>query len=80
MARATRAGGMSMTWTRERPNKVGYYWWRDIDRPGNPHVVTVAHDGYGLIVYGLDEYNRRLYEVRGEWQGPIEPKEGAVGG
>jgi hypothetical protein len=62
-------------WTGNKPVKPGYYWWKDLDRPGNPIVVSVVNDGYGLTVYGMDEYSRRLYETRGEWQGPILPKE-----
>ena len=60
-------------WTRGRPTKPGWYWWRDCDCPSDPIIVRVVHDGYGLIVYGLEEYSRRLYETRGEWLGPITP-------
>ena len=60
-------------WTRGRPTKPGWYWWRDCDCPSDPIIVRVVHDGYGLIVYGLEEYSRRLYETRGEWLGPISP-------
>jgi len=61
-------------WTSKKPTEVGWYWWKDLDRPGDPICVHVINDGYGLIVYGMEEYSRRLYETRGEWQGPILPK------
>ncbi len=63
-----------MTWTTRKPDKVGWYWFRDVERPGDPIIVHVANDGYGLLVYGMDEYSRRLYETKGEWQGPLEPE------
>ncbi len=70
-------------WTRGRPTKPGWYWWRDCDCPSDPIIVRVVHDGYGLIVYGLEEYSRRLYETRGEWLGPLSPdsyQQGRVAG
>lgn len=70
-------------WTRNKPTKEGWYWWRDTDRPGNPFTVRVVSDGYGLIVYGMEEYSRRLYDTNGEWLGPITPdsyQQGRVAG
>lgn len=65
-----------MKWSKEKPTQAGWYWWKDLDRPGKPHMAHVVNDGYGLTVYGIEEYSRRLYEVRGEWAGPIpEPEE-----
>ena len=65
-----------MKWTSEKPSVPGWYWWHDVDRPGTPCIVQVISDGYGLTVYGLEEYSRRLYETHGEWAGPLtEPEE-----
>lgn len=66
-----------LAWTRERPTVPGWYWYRD--RSIVPRVVSLTQDGYGLVAYGIEEYCNRLYEVRGEWAGPLphpeEPRE-----
>ncbi|WP_413935987.1 hypothetical protein [Nitrospira sp. BLG_1] len=62
-----------LVWTRERPTVPGWYWYRDMTTV--PRVVSLIQDGYGLVVYGIEEYCNRLYEVRGEWAGPIPPPE-----
>lgn len=71
-----------MIWTTTRPEKPGWYWYRKDGllscwkiRIGDgkrtelwayqPHRID---DGHGLQL---------LYFKGGEWQGPIEPEEGA---
>lgn len=60
-----------LRWTKEKPEKPGWYWWR-FDRVYGPRIVCVEDDTYKLVVYGIKEYCEWVKFVHGEWAGPIE--------
>jgi hypothetical protein len=67
-----------MNWTRDRPTKTGWYWWRDPEyRENLPEVCKVYRDRFEAILritwndssgadYPVTDYD-------GEWAGPLEP-------
>jgi len=59
-------------WTREKPTKPGWYWWRWA--PKSLMLVLDVHvrDGkmQAFSYLGLNPID----ECDGEWQGPIEPE------
>ena len=63
-------------WSRERPTKAGWYWWRS---PTYLGVKMIYMDENGVISDRgmLEKLNARSHEhpIGGEWQGPLEPKE-----
>lgn len=71
---------MDLVWTKDKPTKLGWYWFR-FGTDGFAFVVRVAYwvlGGDTLYVY--DHYGNRLplsdSYWRGLWAGPIpEPKE-----
>lgn len=62
-------------WTRERPVKNGWYWWR-FDASTNATMVhmMVCNDG---SLAEMTENGLLLREAgfAGEWQGPLTPNE-----
>jgi len=62
-------------WSRERPRKEGWYWWR-ATASANPKPLYVD---YGLVngktVWYAEGHPGYLHDWTGEWQGPLEPKE-----
>lgn len=67
-------------WSRERPTKEGYYWWR---KDGDIEILQLWDCAYlqvsqmyneeGFQSEPLDAFLREYAD--GEWQGPLEPKE-----
>ena len=74
-------------WTRERPTKEGWYWYRSIGDPADIVQVYESADGVWMIV-GVnvrcmsiatfaaerDEYDELVHEDL-QWQGPLTPGE-----
>ncbi len=68
-------------WSRERPTKPGWYWFRRIDLP--PHCMRESVLEVGTVKGKLHVYEdygdgvlwHPLSQYNGEWQGPLEPKE-----
>ena len=67
-------------WTRERPIKAGWYWWRGHNRP--EELVRVnRYNGVFWMAGFVDDpedcvmvnYVFALNECGGEWSGPIDP-------
>ena len=56
--------GMTLTWTRERPTKAGWYWRRTAQE--NEIICWVAPDALAMKEV-LDSL------PPGEWAGPLEP-------
>ena len=52
-------------WSRERPTKAGWYWWRDLPSAEAQPVKVLAYSDGSAMTHC--DY--------GEWQGPLEPKE-----
>lgn len=64
-----------MTWTRERPVKPGWYWFKHSNIPLNPFVIRVTPHGTFTESGTTTQYKLEDYE--GEWSSlPLEmPKE-----
>ena len=67
-------------WSRERPTKPGWYWWRYNEH--SPVHATKIEQGNGADNDGLwyareNSYvpSNAVYLQYGEWQGPLDPKE-----
>jgi hypothetical protein len=63
------------SWTRKRPTKPGWYWYRDADRE---EVVLHVFDPQGNGVMKVWEWSeghmlRPIAEYDGEWWGPMTP-------
>lgn len=59
-------------WTREKPDKVGYYWYRN--PPGSkPVIFRVAEFQHGLVVLPGRGIVANPDAYDGLWAGPIEP-------
>lgn len=72
-----------MTWTRDLPTVIGFYWLRSVGASGSGHPVEVVEVG------GTDPYPHvMLYQIGDtdklyagnedqsrEWYGPIRPPE-----
>ena len=81
------ASEAKLKWTRERPTKEGWYWYRSIGDPADIVQVYESADGVWMIV-GVnvrcmsiatfaaerDEYDELVHEDL-QWQGPITPGE-----
>jgi len=66
-----------MTWTTDKPNQLGWFWYR---KDPNSHVRLVKISDAGVVLYlrSLDESGHvdltvRLEDCSGEWTGPIVP-------
>lgn len=73
-----------MTWTKERPTRVGWYWYRG---PETLNYPVSYPDGYAAVevdggpAYGMNFFTQTLDQesgqdvanMIGEWQGPITP-------
>ena len=64
-------------WSRERPTKPGWYWWREEGR--QPVIIHVVRCGeiiqQPLLANFASGRRRYLSDLAGEFQGPLEPKE-----
>jgi hypothetical protein len=66
-----------MSWTKQRPTKPGYYWWRiDAETP-EPQIVEIStkevlEPGCWQVRFRHSENILGL--VHGEWQGPLKPR------
>jgi len=63
-----------MNWTKEKPTKQGYYWWRQYPST-KPRIAKVwGYDGECEYVAWMGTDNdSNLIDTEGEWFGPIEP-------
>ena len=72
-------------WTREPPTEPGWYWMRELPKPGSPHhvqsapveVIVRVHGGSAGCACGacadqISDANAAMVE----WQGPIKPSGG----
>jgi hypothetical protein len=63
---------MHTAWTREKPIKPGWYWYRG---ECDGKIVKVLHfiddDGDGPYLATSDDV--ALGDLAGEWSGPVEP-------
>ena len=57
-----------MGWTKEKPTKAGWYWYRRLQ--GHNEVVLVD----GKLMQTMDSFIL-VSDAVGEWQGPITPEE-----
>ncbi len=63
--------GATMTaWSRERPTGAGFYWFRR-DSHSRKWIVEISRNG----VHFTSGCAVSLDDIKGEWQGPLEPKE-----
>ena len=62
-------------WSKERPTKAGWYWYRGRTTPGTVFVVEVTVGDYRSMACFVSGRREWLAELDGEWQGPITPKE-----
>ena len=74
-----------LTWTRERPTYAGWYWVRWPKQPQYGPEIVLIEQPNGPDTDYLEIRDVPLHEyidIEGgvEWQGPLEPEEGAVGG
>lgn len=65
-----------MTWTTDKPTKMGWYWWREKYVGGkNPkYLVRVLEVENIDGVLGIRGYNK-IRLMHGHWAGPLEPPE-----
>ena len=73
MGWTNRATAMSeLKWTRKKPTKPGWYWYRG---QCDGHTVEVIHfiddDGEGPYLATSDDL--AIDAMDGEWAGPVEP-------
>lgn len=69
-------------WTKERPTKTGWYWFRQTDPAGEVRFMSVVevvtlHGRLHMSESGdlpLSQYNQGAMQGF-EWQGPIHPVE-----
>jgi hypothetical protein len=66
-----------MTWTTNKPTKVGWYWYRK-DPHSHAHPVKIYDAGIVLYLWPLDDYAKahitvKLDDCSGEFAGPMEP-------
>jgi hypothetical protein len=54
-------------WTYEKPIEPGWYWYWGPDEA--LQIGYVRHDG--IVLFPVDM--RRMENLQGKWQGPIEP-------
>ena len=60
-------------WSRERPTKAGWYWWR---RSVGFHKALKLYSFGGGLCIDANEENFPIEEIDGgEWQGPLTPNE-----
>jgi hypothetical protein len=64
-----------MNWTTDVPTEPGWYWFRDENYDPTPVWVTQGDFDELMVWIGGFQYVRAF---GGEWQGPIEPQEGAA--
>ena len=63
-------------WSRERPTKEGWWWWRVDEHDICPWMVRVSRGDFGLMLMsGPMGHGFMPIGEGGEWQGPLEPKE-----
>ena len=61
-------------WSRERPSKAGWYWYRECEEIVDVlHVVRSFFTGICRVANRGNQDELDFY--KGEWQGPLEPKE-----
>ncbi len=65
-----------LTWTSKRPDKAGWYWFRDAEE--NSAVVVQIHELGKDSPLFVESYGWLTDDVmNGEWAGPLpEPQEG----
>ena len=62
-----------LKWTREKPTKNGWYWWRTGGDCNLRGIVSVCIETDIMVLAGSYKY---LSQTTGEWAGPIpEPEE-----
>ncbi len=64
-------------WSRERPTKAGWYWYRSTDQDGSvaTKAVEIIDSPHGLqVMYGDDGMKLDRIRKDSEWQGPITPE------
>jgi len=69
-----------MTWTTEKPTKLGWYWWRRNELPDEMVNVLNYKGGFIVRAYHSNPYENtdtkfELYldQCSGQWAGPLEP-------
>ena len=64
-----------LRWTKERPTKTGFYWWRNTAFDSMATIVAVDIENRASIIIGSEKVVD-FTKVSGEWAGPIpEPEE-----
>jgi hypothetical protein len=60
-----------MKWTKEKPNKNGYYWYSD--DVADPEIVLLE---WPYVWFYKEMCNEQIEYLDGEWSGPIpEPED-----
>lgn len=59
--------GPRMNWSRDKPTKPGWYWWRNRSKGISPALVEVTIDGDGLLKSGPPAYFKEgVFTIDGE--------------
>lgn len=61
----------AMTWTRDKPVRAGWYWYRHMPLI-DPEMVLIRHGDCFVEMVSMVEV-LPLDLVHGEWAGPLEP-------
>ncbi len=71
-----------MEWTKEQPNKPGYYWFFNADIVATPEMVIVTSVafpiGHPMVFKKVGDFGLRKLDELVEnylWFGPIKPPE-----
>ena len=62
-----------MKWTSDRPNKIGWYWMRDLSVP-MPKMIVYVNDP-AISAFGRGYIDLNQLNGTEEWSGPIPPPE-----
>ena len=64
---------MPLRWTTEKPDRLGWYWYRDADNAASLHPVWWKEEDDALVIVGEDGNLIYVTSSKGEWAGPLEP-------
>jgi hypothetical protein len=69
----------ALIWTKGKPTKTGWYWYRDRHYEAQPVHVNIGSligDTIGFFGESEDDSVVLLADLNGVWAGPIAPPEG----
>lgn len=65
-----------MKWTKEKPRKTGFYWWRDKEFSPMATIIAADVENRESIIVGSAKVID-FTKAGGEWAGPIPEPEDA---